>query len=1109
MSRIFLSHSSADNAAAIALRDWLVAEGWNDLFLDLDPERGIAAGERWERALNEAASRCEAVLSLVSKSWLSSRWCMNELNLARRLNKRLFGVLVDEGIGIADLPHDVTSTWQLVNLATGRDHKQFRVTMPITGEEVHVTFSHEGLARLKTGLQRAGLHANFFSWPPETDPKRSPYRGLRPLEADDAGIFFGREAPIVKAIDQLRGLREAAPPRLFVILGASGAGKSSFLRAGLYPRLQRDDHNFLPLPIIRPERAALSGETGLVAALASVFEATNITTPRAELRAAIQGGATNLKPLLRELAEKAMPIPFEGDAKPKPPTIVLSIDQAEELFFAEAQDEAQTLLVLLRELVIADAPSVIVVFTIRSDNYERLQEARELDGIQKAPFDLGPMPKGSYADVINGPVRRLDGGPRVLRIEPELVQVLLSDIEAGGAKDALPLLAFTLERLYGDFHASGQLTLDHYEQLGRVKGSIEAAVDRAFKAADADPAIPKDRTARLALLRRGLIPWLAGIDPDTGAPRRRVARLSEIPAEARPLVDHLVGQRLLATDVAKDTGEKTIEPAHEALLRQWGLLQGWLAEDSGLLSALDGVKRASRDWAANDKSAAWLNHSGDRLTTAEALRQRPDLSSHLEPTDWAYLISCRGVEIAGARAKRRRHATVIALMAGIIFGLVGWINQAPLKEQLNWWTVMRPYMLSSVRPYVLTPEAEQALMPGQTFRECAKDCPEMVVVPSGEFVMGSPLGEAGRSANEGPRQNIVLDRQFAVSKFPVTFDDWDACVSVGGCSPVSDYGRGRGTKPVVRVSWIDAQNYIKWLFAMTGQKYRLLSEAEWEYAARAGNSTAFSWGAQIGLGNANCANCTSQWGGKQTSPVGSFKANGFGLFDMHGNVSQWVEDCYQNSHNGAAIDGSPRTSDCGLRTIRGGDWGSSWFRIRSASRASYTEDQRNLGVGFRVGRTLLPVLNIVKDAPMEQAGLSSHSPSSSAAGPNPQVPDSSTATSDAPIRDVLLNLLSAVAQNMTAKNREEQINRYLVSPRNKALAANPAYSSWRHTGSGSSQMAEESALEGCQVRYGSPCVLIAVNDTVRGSAVGTNELRSGPRRTEWVRSGLLSGRRAA
>src|SRR5204862_558459 len=130
-----------------------------------------------------------------------------------------------------------------------------------------------------------------------------------------------------------------------------------------------------------------------------------------------------------------------------------------------------------------------------------------------------------------------------------------------------------------------------------------------FKVADADPTIPRDREARLALLRRGLIPWLAGIDPDTGAPRRRLARLSEIPAEARPIIDQLVAQRLLSTDVAKDTGETTIEPAHEALLRQWSQLQGWLKEDAVLLSVIDGIKRAARDWYDSDQGATLLTLS--------------------------------------------------------------------------------------------------------------------------------------------------------------------------------------------------------------------------------------------------------------------------------------------------------------------------------------------------------------------------------------------------------------------------------------------------------------------------------------------------------------------
>ncbi len=154
-------------------------------------------------------------------------------------------------------------------------------------------------------------------------------------------------------------------------------------------------------------------------------------------------------------------------------------------------------------------------------------------------------------------------------------------------------------------------------------------MERAFAAADKDSRIPRDREARLTLLRRGLIPWLAGIDPDTKAPRRRVARLSEIPAEARSLIDLLVEQRLLSTDVAKDTGERTIEPAHEALLRQWGRLQDWLEEDASLLSVFEGIRRATRDWAANAKSDPWLIHRGERLKQVEEHLLRADFFSFL------------------------------------------------------------------------------------------------------------------------------------------------------------------------------------------------------------------------------------------------------------------------------------------------------------------------------------------------------------------------------------------------------------------------------------------------------------------------------------------------
>ena len=232
---------------------------------------------------------------------------------------------------------------------------------------------------------------------------------------------------------------------------------------------------------------------------------------------------------------------------------------------------------------------------------------------------------------------------------------------------------------------------------------------------------------------------------------------------------------------------------------------------------------------------------------------------------------------------------------------------------------MRPYMLSQVRPYVLSPAAAAALKPGATFRECAKDCPEMIVISAGAFVMGSPASEPDRKADEGPQRQVVIAKPFAVSIYNVTFDDWDACVKVGGCPDYSDGGMGRGRKPMVHVTWDDAQNYVAWFSLMTGAPYRLLSEAEWEYAARAGTTTPYYWGAEIGKGNANCVTCGSAWDDRQTSPVGSFAPNKFGLYDMAGDVWQWTHDCYHADYSGAPADGSAWTNErCWDRVARGG-----------------------------------------------------------------------------------------------------------------------------------------------------------------------------------------------
>jgi formylglycine-generating enzyme required for sulfatase activity len=265
------------------------------------------------------------------------------------------------------------------------------------------------------------------------------------------------------------------------------------------------------------------------------------------------------------------------------------------------------------------------------------------------------------------------------------------------------------------------------------------------------------------------------------------------------------------------------------------------------------------------------------------------------------------------------------------------------------------YRFAHFRPHVLSLKAERMLQPLSTFRECANDCPEMVVVPPGGFTMGSPADEAGRGDDEGPQRQVTIAKPFAVAKFDVTRADWNACVSVGGCPEVLDGPFWGGENiPVTNISWDDAKLYVAWLCEMTGKPYRLLSEAEWEYAARAGSTTAYYWGDTIGEDNANCNECGNSESWVGISPVGSLKPNAFGLYDMAGNVAQWVEDCSHDNYDGAPPDGSAWTSgNCSMRGVRGGGFDAPATQLRSASRDwGSVADRDRMSRGFRVGRTL-------------------------------------------------------------------------------------------------------------------------------------------------------------
>jgi formylglycine-generating enzyme required for sulfatase activity len=297
---------------------------------------------------------------------------------------------------------------------------------------------------------------------------------------------------------------------------------------------------------------------------------------------------------------------------------------------------------------------------------------------------------------------------------------------------------------------------------------------------------------------------------------------------------------------------------------------------------------------------------------------------------------------------RARFAFSPAIAGGATIALVAMITAARAQEDegRHWRAQMGPSVLT------IEQEAEKTSKPGSEFTECANGCPSMIVVPAGRFVMGSPATEADRTASEGPQHEVTIAKPFAVSRTEVTFAQWDACVAAGACRNVSDNAWGRGDRPVINVGWNDAVQYVDWLARMTGKPYRLLSEAEWEYAARAGTTTRFSFGdddSELGRYAWYFKNSD-----RKSQPVGTKAANGFGLHDMHGNLYEWVADPWHENYEHAPSEGSVWRDDAvpNRHVVRSGSWFFDAKNLRSASRVGPPSNLQDGNVGLRVARDL-------------------------------------------------------------------------------------------------------------------------------------------------------------
>lgn len=326
-----------------------------------------------------------------------------------------------------------------------------------------------------------------------------------------------------------------------------------------------------------------------------------------------------------------------------------------------------------------------------------------------------------------------------------------------------------------------------------------------------------------------------------------------------------------------------------------------------------------------------------------------------------------GATVYAQKLSERRAASVAAVLesAGIEsskIDRIGLGDTRPLKvgvaSPLN--RRVEVTLTLSAPPVVAPTSVGQVARAAETFRDCS-DCPQMVSIPSGSFMMGSPASEAGRDDNEGPQRRVTVPA-FAAGKYEATWAEWDRCVSAGACASLTADGFGGGARPVTNVSWNEAVAYATWLSNKTGQTYRLLTEAEWEYAARSGTPSAYWWGGGASREYANygedscCGGLASgadKWA--KTSPAASFPANGFGLHDMHGNVNEWVQDCFAENYSaGQPSNGSAfQRGSCSSRVVRGGSWFDDPVSLRSASRLiSEAPTNRDNSLGFRVARTL-------------------------------------------------------------------------------------------------------------------------------------------------------------
>jgi WD40 repeat protein len=621
MARIFVSHSSLDNAISSEIMAWLQANGFDQTFLDIDKHSGIQPGSNWERTLYQQIDSAHAVILVLTPHWLESKWCFAEFTQARALGKSIFPIIVAPG-GEQFIAPDI----QQLDLRADRQG---------------------GLAQLARELTQLALDAQGgFPW----DQRRPPYPGLLSFQAEDAAIYFGRDDDVRRLIERLNARRIQGPPKLVALLGASGSGKSSLLRAGVLPRLQRDRRNWIVLPPFRPRNDPV-GEFARAVAEA-------LGRPD-EWRAWRDRFAADPGPALAALSEQ-----LQAAAGSREAWILISIDQAEELFTITPREEAESFLRLMKAAA-ADTSMFLGVVTLRSDYLGLFQAAVE-DVVRFDEFSLGPMPLNRVRQIIEGPAKVAG-----LKVEEGLITAASAD---AGTEDALPLLAFTLRELYDRYvddrdhgGTQRQLALVHYTALGDAAGGLNPLENSVRKRADEVLGEAKPTPEDLQALREAFIGGLVRINSE-GEYSRRAAPLDLLPDKARPILERLEAARLVI--FGEEGGRRTVEVAHESLLRKWPRLRGWLDEERDFLIGRMQVDHAMADWqkaAAGDKRAALLRG----LLLGRAKQWLVDHPRSLGDDEKGFIAASVAEEDAEHKRRRRLRTLLIAGAAAVVAVVIG------------------------------------------------------------------------------------------------------------------------------------------------------------------------------------------------------------------------------------------------------------------------------------------------------------------------------------------------------------------------------------------------------------------------------------------------------